>query len=110
MKFTEVAVKVLQEAGHPLHYKEITERAIKNGILITKGLTPALTMVSCLGTDIRKNEGNSLFVREDKAGEFGLKNYGTLPGAAQEAKDKVVSSAIIKGIQKRGGKKDDTKS
>jgi restriction system protein len=44
--FIECAQKVLEEFGgkKPMHYKEITERAIEKGWLVTAGKTPDATM------------------------------------------------------------------
>ncbi len=44
MTFTEAAAEVLRIAGKPLHYKEITEKALAKGWLVTGGKTPEATM------------------------------------------------------------------
>jgi len=44
MTFVEAAAHVLREANRPLHYKEITERAIAKNLLARVGRAPELTM------------------------------------------------------------------
>ncbi len=63
MNFKEAAIKILSEAKAPLHYKEITERAIKQGLIKTQGSTPWATMNSVISTSIKKEGENSRFLR-----------------------------------------------
>ena len=44
--FTDCAQKVLEEFGSkmPMHYKEITEKALEKGWLVTSGKTPEASM------------------------------------------------------------------
>jgi hypothetical protein len=44
MSFVEAAAHVLRDANRPLHYKEITERAIAQNLLARTGRAPELTM------------------------------------------------------------------
>jgi restriction system protein len=69
MTFLEAAWKVLTEAREPLHYDDITKRAIEQGLVETEGKTPARTMNAQLSTDIRS--GDSRFVRLGR-GVYGL--------------------------------------
>lgn len=64
--FKNIAYQILREAGKPLHYREITDIAIKKGLLNTVGKTPWATMNAQLSMDIvnKKGEG-SLFIRTD---------------------------------------------
>ena len=64
MTYLEAAYQILKQAGEPLHYKEITERALAQGLIQPTGLTPEATMGSRLYTDT-KQEG-SRFVRAGK--------------------------------------------
>jgi HB1, ASXL, restriction endonuclease HTH domain len=50
MTFLEAAEVVLRDAGEPLTYKEITDRALRLGLVETHGKTPAATMNSALYT------------------------------------------------------------
>lgn len=54
--FLECAEKVLREFGarRPMHYKDITNKALEQGWLVTDSENPASTMNSLIGTDIRK--------------------------------------------------------
>lgn len=64
MTYLEAAYEILKQAGEPLHYKEITVRALAQGLIQPAGLTPEATMGSRLYTDT-KQEG-SRFVRAGK--------------------------------------------
>jgi len=63
--FKESAIQILQNSGSPLHYKEITERAIKEGLISSEGKTPWATMNAQLSVDVVKNGDNSPFIRTD---------------------------------------------
>lgn len=56
--FTECAQKVLQEFGgkKPMHYKEITEKALEEGWLVTGGKTPEATMYAQVITEIKRQQ------------------------------------------------------
>lgn len=63
MNFKEVARIILEKAQEPLHYREITERALKEGLLVTDGTTPWATMNAQLSMDIVTNGEYSNFIR-----------------------------------------------
>ena len=100
LSFADAAEWVLNQSTdqQPLHYTEITQRALKRGLLRTEGRTPAATMYSGILTEIRRNEarGDSpRFVRHG-AGLFGLAAW--LPvGVAQliEEKNREVRRALL---------------
>lgn len=71
LTYKEAAQRVLQDSGKPLHYSQIAERAIEQGLINPQGLTPDATMGSQLYTDIKNQGAESLFRREDR-GAFGL--------------------------------------
>lgn len=54
MSFLDAAERVLREAGGPLHYKEITKRALAEGLLRTGSKTPAATLTASVSMDIRR--------------------------------------------------------
>ena len=56
MSFLDAAEQVLGEAGGPLHYEEITKRALAAGLIRGRGKTPAATLTAGVGTDIRRRE------------------------------------------------------
>lgn len=69
MTYLDAAFAVLQAAKQPLHYAEITRRALEQGLIVPTGLTPEATMGSRLYTDTQ--EEGSRFVRAGK-GRFDL--------------------------------------
>lgn len=56
--FTACAQKVLEEFSgrKPMHYKEITETAVKEGWLVTSGKTPEATMYAQVITEIKRQQ------------------------------------------------------
>lgn len=72
MTYLDAAHTILAAAGQPLHFEEITQRALAERLIAPQGLTPAATMGSRLYTDT-KQEG-SLFVRAGQ-GQFGLAEW-----------------------------------
>jgi restriction system protein len=56
--FNDCAQKVLEEFGgkKPMHYKEITEKALEKGWLITGGKTPDATMYAQVITEIKRQQ------------------------------------------------------
>jgi len=69
MNFLDAAYQILKEAGQPLHYTEVVQRALSQKLLVPKGKTPAATMGSRLYVDTKKK--NTRFQRANK-GYFGL--------------------------------------
>lgn len=76
--FKEIAYQILKEAGKPLHSKEITEIALKRGLLKTEGKTPEFTMNAQLLVDTNskgelsrfKKAGPSIFGLNDQKVEI----------------------------------------
>lgn len=58
MSFVGAAEQILRESGsrEPLHYEEITRRAIEQGLIQPEGKTPAVSLNAIIGTDIRRCE------------------------------------------------------
>ena len=73
MTFLEAALEILRHEGQPLHYKELTERALGKKLLTFVGRTPEVTMQTQLTAAVKKAPGNP-FVRT-KPGMFGLLRY-----------------------------------
>ncbi len=61
--FKQAAVLILKKSNSPLHYKEITRIALEDGILVTEGATPELTMNSQILRDIKGKKDGSDFVK-----------------------------------------------
>jgi restriction system protein len=70
--YLDAAYHILQQAGQPLRYGDITERALDQLLISPQGLTPEATMASRLYTDTLQ-EG-SRFTRAGK-GAFGLMDW-----------------------------------
>lgn len=84
MTFLEAALEVLKREGKPLHYKELTERAMGKKLLTFVGRTPEVTMQTQLTAAVKKAPG-SPFVRV-KPGVFGLLRYPEMPPEVEEPK------------------------
>lgn len=56
--FTDCAQKVLDEFSNkrPMHYREITQKALENGWLITNGKTPEATMYAQILTETKRKQ------------------------------------------------------
>ncbi|MCX7425680.1 MAG: HTH domain-containing protein [Planctomycetia bacterium] len=76
--------KVLGESTRPLHYKEITERIIADGLRTKLGAVPAATVNAQLAASIKHDGTASPYIRVSK-GIFALKS-GAVAGAATPAK------------------------
>jgi hypothetical protein len=83
MTFLEAALKILSREGKPLHFKDLTERAMTKKLLTFVGRTPEVTMQTQLTAAVKKAPGNP-FVRV-KPGVFGLLRYPELPPEEPEA-------------------------
>ena len=76
MSFADAAERVLRESGShdPMHYEEIANRGIAKGYIQSEGKTPAGSLNSIVGTDIRQREARGeppRFVRHGR-GLIGL--------------------------------------
>jgi restriction system protein len=79
MTFLDAAERVLEESGEktPMHYREITRRAVKNGWLISGGQTPEATMAAQLATEIKRSQSKGItprFIRHER-GFYGLSRW-----------------------------------
>lgn len=63
--------KALEKSPQPLHYKEITEKIITDGLRSSLGATPAATVNAQISRSIKDEGDNSPFTRVDK-GTFTL--------------------------------------
>ena len=62
MTFYEAALRVLEEAGMPLHSTDITKRAVDKGLLSHVGKTPEITMLSRLAAMAKRPRDRKLQV------------------------------------------------
>jgi restriction system protein len=63
MTALEAALKVLQDAGTPLHYRDITKRVLSAGLWSTDGKTPEATINAQLSVAVKKKGTASAFRR-----------------------------------------------
>lgn len=82
MRVLEAVRRVLEEEGGPLHYKEITQRILDQGLWRTKGLTPWDTVNARIAVDIKRNGEQSQFYRASP-GVYGCQGDGH-PGPSPE--------------------------
>lgn len=78
MTALEAALKVLQDAGTPLHYLEITKRVLAAKLWKTNGKTPEATINARLAVDVKKNGKASVFRRAGR-GVFAVNTERTDP-------------------------------
>jgi hypothetical protein len=76
MTFYEAAVEVLRQVGRPLHYKKITELAVRRCLLSHVGKTPEMSMANRLEQAVRKDKGDAAVVRT-RPGVFALRVWGS---------------------------------
>ncbi len=74
MTFAEAAIQILNEAGEPLHYQEITQRILDKSLVSTNGATPHNTLYAVMHLDEKQNGKNSRFIKL-KEGIFGLRKW-----------------------------------
>jgi HJR/Mrr/RecB family endonuclease len=85
LSFKDAAIRILGVTGEPMSARDITDRAIADGLIETTGKTPAATMAAQLYVDI--NKGKSRFRKVGK-GRFALKDQS---GSASSA-DVIIQS------------------
>ena len=99
MTYTEAAEKVLTQAGQPLHFREITRRAIAQGLIEVEGRTPWNSMNGTLRRAIR-TQSDSLPIVALGDGRFALSAWG-LPaddiGASDSAADQATDDDAMTG-------------
>jgi Holliday junction resolvase-like predicted endonuclease len=92
-----IAIRIISEAGKPLHYREITRLAMEKELLKTDGKTPWATMNAQLSMDIVNNGENSQFYRA-QPGYFGLKSQGITKQAIISAKARIVKHKVTDSL------------
>lgn len=107
MNFKEAAYHVLGKEKKPLSTKEITQIALKEGLITTDGKTPDATMGAVIYTDIKQKGEKSLFAKVKRA-LFGLREWDE---ETHEKKDETIkiplgANLIIKYLKERQFKSD----
>jgi hypothetical protein len=86
MGLADIAEQVLREAGGgPLHYREITERAVSDGLMTPGGETPWASINAAMGVDNRRREARGELPRFVGAGS----GYYRLRTAATEVEQAI---------------------
>ncbi len=93
--FKNIALKILKEQGKPLHYREITDIAVKKGLIQTEGKTPWATLNAQLSMDIINKGASSRFIRTDP-GFYGLKTLNISVADTAQIKDILGKARIIR--------------
>ena len=96
MDFLTAAYQILESSGAPLHYKEITRRALAKGLIETSGMTPEATMGAQLYTDSKKED--SRFEQVGRA-TFGLKKTARLDDIGRRVE--LINTATRRTLKKR---------
>lgn len=91
--FKRAAVKVLRDAKEPLHYKEITKRALEEALIETSGATPERTMNTQLTSDMKRRKKNSAFIRVQPAVYALNPDYTEEKQTAEEIEDEVAQES-----------------
>lgn len=73
LPFIDAAFVVLNAAEKPLHYREIAQHVLEQGLVQTDGKTPEATINAVLAVDIKQKAKQSRFVRI-KPGVFALRD------------------------------------
>jgi HB1, ASXL, restriction endonuclease HTH domain len=73
--------KVLGESPEPMHYADITDRIVKDGLRQNLGATPAATVIATLATSIKHKGKKSPFVRVSKGTYDLAKRSAVAPSA-----------------------------
>ena len=83
MSWKDAAKKVLEDAVKPLHYKDIADRILDQGLKTTAGATPAASVNATISTAIQKEGPAGVFKRTGR-GEYGLKTGGKSEAAPDD--------------------------
>ncbi len=94
--FKEAARIILEKSDSPLHYREITKRAIDEGLIDSDGKTPWATMNAQLAMDIKNKGEGSIFERSDP-GHFILRQKVTQTKTVT-AKTRIVKHTVNKNL------------
>ncbi len=104
LSFTEAALKVLEVFGKrkPMHYRDITERAIKEGWIVSSGKTPEASLYAQVITEIQRSQkrGNTQRFVQCGKGYIGLTQWEGNSLAFQiEQHNRTVSLELKKRLQ-----------
>lgn len=84
LSLLEASARVLEKAGEPLHYRELTDRILAEGLAESGSKTPAASVNAVLAVEIKRHGSQSRFVRV-KPGVFALRDAKGVASPAQQA-------------------------
>jgi len=101
MTFLEAAYQVLKEAGTPLHFREITRRAIDRKLIETEGRTPAASLNAVLTLDIKHAKADSKMSRFVRVGRgiVALSEWDSSLSAAEHTSEDEISAKSVPDYQ-----------
>lgn len=91
MTVRDAAIQILQEAGHPLHGREIAKRILDKKLWQTTSNRPAATVIACLYADIKRKGEKSPFVLVGPQ-TFGLRELGAKPAPPKPGRSRKTPS------------------
>jgi hypothetical protein len=90
MTWHEAVVEVLRQNQAAMHYADIADAIVENGLIETVGATPKNTVNAQLSTDLQQNGEDSTFVRV-RRGEYMLREHydgtPTPPESSESSED-----------------------
>ena len=107
LSFLDAAERVLGEAGGPLHYEEITKRALAAGLIRTGSKTPAATLTASVSMDIRRRQerGEGQRFSRPSRGKIGLAaEHSRSVTARIEKQNREVEAQLLNRIRKGSAK------
>ncbi|WP_433828530.1 HTH domain-containing protein [Actinoplanes sp. CA-015351] len=96
LSWQDAIIRVLEEAGKPLHYADIAQAVIDGGLRDNVGATPANTVASVVSQSIKDLEDGSPFFKLER-GIYGLRAAGP-EEPALEAHDEAEEDAERMGL------------
>ena len=97
--FKELAYEILKEANKPLHSREITKLALKQG-LVSEGKTPEMTMNALLIVDVNTKKEKSRFIK-DAPSTFRINpNFKRTSNKKEKTEKQYAISKDISSLQK----------
>ena len=97
MPWLQAIQKVLSEANSPLHYTEISERALQNKYIERVGATPSATVSTTLSNSINRDK-ESPFIRVGM-GMYALKQSGEVSSVSTNTDDRNTPVAVKNAIK-----------
>jgi restriction system protein len=98
MSMSSAAFELLREAENPMHYRKLTDRALKDRLILTSGKTPEQSLRSQISMEIRRKGTKSRFVAKG-SGVYALSRFGK-----RLAKGEVAATRTRKVSKKKDAK------